>query len=114
MGNLLNRHLGKPFRSFNVENRAQRVIAKEKPVPSPRYDTAAPSLPESVQSESTRVLFKLFSKALADTVGASNNRFSQASESHVMHFPALERNFCDNIFHSYHCRRDPFENFVEE
>jgi len=27
----------KVFRDFNVENRAHRVISKEKPTPAPRY-----------------------------------------------------------------------------
>ncbi|CAD0205140.1 unnamed protein product [Chrysodeixis includens] len=36
MGALMTRAL-RPIKSFNIENRAHRVISKEKPIPAPRY-----------------------------------------------------------------------------
>lgn len=39
MGALVTRAL-RPIRSFNIENRAHRVISKEKPTPAPRYQHA--------------------------------------------------------------------------
>ncbi|XP_050671549.1 protein NDUFAF4 homolog [Leptidea sinapis] len=44
MGALLSRAL-RPLKSFNIENRAHRVISKEKPQPAPRY----PSTIEDIQ-----------------------------------------------------------------
>lgn len=31
----------KPIRTFNIENRAHKVITKEKPVPAPQYPSTA-------------------------------------------------------------------------
>ncbi|XP_026332812.1 protein NDUFAF4 homolog [Hyposmocoma kahamanoa] len=39
MGALVTKAL-RPFKSFNIENRAHRVISKEKPTPAPRYQQA--------------------------------------------------------------------------
>lgn len=49
MGNALKRIVTKPFRSFNVENRAQRVIEKEKPVQAPRHRSFEDATPPQIK-----------------------------------------------------------------
>ncbi|XP_003744649.1 NADH dehydrogenase [ubiquinone] 1 alpha subcomplex assembly factor 4 [Galendromus occidentalis] len=51
MGNAIRRTVTKPFRSFNVENRAQRVLSREKPVQAPHYETAQQDLPKEMQEQ---------------------------------------------------------------
>ncbi|KAL3277398.1 hypothetical protein HHI36_012747 [Cryptolaemus montrouzieri] len=38
MGKILSR-MKRPFRNYNVENRAHKIISKDKPVPAPKYET---------------------------------------------------------------------------
>ncbi|XP_078035285.1 NADH dehydrogenase [ubiquinone] 1 alpha subcomplex assembly factor 4 isoform X3 [Augochlora pura] len=40
MGNIYT-FITRPLRSFNIENRAQRVLGKDKPIPAPQYPSTA-------------------------------------------------------------------------
>lgn len=50
MGALVTRAL-RPIRSFNIENRAHRVISKEKPTPAPRYADNIEDLKRTLEYE---------------------------------------------------------------
>ncbi|KAM3961366.1 NADH dehydrogenase [ubiquinone] 1 alpha subcomplex assembly factor 4 [Aphomia sociella] len=50
MGALVTKAL-RPLKSFNIENRAHRVISKEKPVPAPKYPANLEDLKRAVNSD---------------------------------------------------------------
>ncbi|CAK1591176.1 unnamed protein product [Parnassius mnemosyne] len=49
MGALLTKAL-RPIKSFNIENRAHRVISKEKPVPAPKYEANIEDLKRTLEA----------------------------------------------------------------
>lgn len=54
MGIIMSR-LSKPIRTFNIENRAGRVLGKDKPLPAPTYPSTAQQL--KIAQEGTRLFF---------------------------------------------------------
>lgn len=50
MGALATKAL-RPIKSFNIENRAHRVISKEKPIPAPRYPTNIEDLKRALEAD---------------------------------------------------------------
>ncbi|XP_013191723.2 protein NDUFAF4 homolog [Amyelois transitella] len=50
MGALVSKAL-RPIKSFNIENRAHRVISKEKPVPAPLYPDSLEDLKRAIESD---------------------------------------------------------------
>ncbi|XP_075985619.1 NADH dehydrogenase [ubiquinone] 1 alpha subcomplex assembly factor 4 [Anticarsia gemmatalis] len=50
MGALATKAL-RPIKSFNIENRAHRVISKEKPTPAPRYPDNLEDLKRAIESD---------------------------------------------------------------
>ncbi|XP_059055806.1 protein NDUFAF4 homolog [Achroia grisella] len=50
MGALVTKAL-RPIKSFNIENRAHRIISKEKPVPAPKYPENIEDLKRSLKSD---------------------------------------------------------------
>ncbi|XP_026750411.1 protein NDUFAF4 homolog [Galleria mellonella] len=50
MGALVTKAL-RPIKSFNIENRAHRVISKEKPVPAPKYPESLEDLKRAIESD---------------------------------------------------------------
>lgn len=50
MGALVSKAL-RPIKSFNIENRAHRVISKEKPTPAPRYPHNLEDLKRTLEAE---------------------------------------------------------------
>lgn len=49
MGNALKRIATKPFRSFNIENRARRAIERKKPIQAPRHSGFKDATPPEMQ-----------------------------------------------------------------
>ncbi|XP_022703706.1 NADH dehydrogenase [ubiquinone] 1 alpha subcomplex assembly factor 4-like [Varroa jacobsoni] len=62
MGNALKRIATKPFRSFNIENRARRAIERKKPIQAPRHSGFKDATPPEMQAE---VLKKITAKNAA-------------------------------------------------
>lgn len=50
MGALVTRAL-RPIKSFNIENRAHRVISKEKPVPAPKYPANIEDMRRAIEAD---------------------------------------------------------------
>lgn len=44
MGGLISRYVRRPLRSFNIENRTDKAISKDKPTLAPKHDTALQKL----------------------------------------------------------------------
>ncbi|XP_068625074.1 protein NDUFAF4 homolog [Battus philenor] len=49
MGALVSRAI-RPIKSFNIENRAHRIISKEKPSPAPKYDSTVEDLKRTLKA----------------------------------------------------------------